>query len=115
MHTSKKPKEPENKRKFARIEIDIPAKFIQLDQDTDEVVFIHDVSASGISLTTTKKLEPNKPLELQLQIPDGGKSCYVKGKVVWVKSTASNTYRLGVTIENLDLSCLSRILKLNLL
>ncbi|MBM3245098.1 MAG: PilZ domain-containing protein [Candidatus Omnitrophica bacterium] len=115
MHTSRRPKEPENKRKFARIEIEIPAKFIQLDQDTDEVVFIHDVSAGGISLTTTKKLEKNSPLELQLQIPDGGKSCYVKGKVVWVKPVSTDTFRLGITAENLDLTCLSRILRLKLI
>jgi len=115
LHTSKWKKEPENKRQFARIEIELPAKFLQLDKETDEVVYIHDVSASGVSLTTTKKLQKDSPLELQLQIPDQGKTCYVKGKVVWVKPATENTYRIGVASENLDLSCLSRILKLKLL
>lgn len=108
-------KEAENKRKFARIEIEIPAKFIQFTEGKDEVAYVHDISASGISVVTSKRLSANSPLELQLQIPDGGKTVWIKGKVVWVRQATTNTYKLGISVENLDLDCLSRALRLKLL
>ena len=104
----------EDKRKFARIEIEFPVKLVQLDKEKDEKGQARNLSFEGIGFSTEKEFSPDIPVELVLKIPDTGKLITVKGKVIWSKPIGENTFRLGVNLENLDPSSLARVLKIKL-
>lgn len=104
----------EDKRKFARIEIEFPISLVQLDRERDEEGQAHNLSFEGVGFSIGKELSPNIPVELVLKIPDRGKLATVKGKVIWSKPIRENTYRLGVCLEHLDPSTLARALKIKL-
>jgi len=104
----------EDKRKFARIEIEFPISLIQLDKEKDKKGQAYNLSFEGIGFSTDKEFSPDIPVELVLKIPDRGRLVTVKGKVIWSKPIGENTYRLGVSLENLAPSSLARLLKLKL-
>ena len=104
----------EDKRKFARIEIEFPISLIQLDKEKDETGQAQNISFEGIGFSTEKEFLPNMPVELVLKTPDTGKLITVKGRVIWSKPIGENTFRLGVNLESLDSSFLVRALKLKL-
>lgn len=107
---AKRPRE--DKRKFARIEVEFPIRLLKLDQDKDENGIGRDISLEGIGVCAKKEFFKDGTLELQLKVPDGGKPILVKGKIIWSENMGGNTYRFGVSLENLDLSCLARAFKI---
>jgi hypothetical protein len=102
----------EDRRLFERFNVNFPVKFVVLDSNKEGTGRIIDISASGGGLiVTAEQLHPPAALEMWLQIPDNKEPFYTTAKVVWSNMIESETYRVGVQFDQLDLLGLSRVLK----
>jgi len=98
-------------RTFARVAAQFPLKFLDLDKNAEGYADVRDISAKGVGIVTTAPLRTKAPLELWLDIPDGGEPLYTRGEVVWLRPQAGNEYRAGITLEKADLMGVARVLR----
>lgn len=96
--------------RLARI---LDVRVINLDTNEESRVKTHDISASGIGFITDVPLNPGVSLELWLYIPDSNDPLYTTGKVVWTNMVSPSAYRVGVSLDKIDFTGISRILRVN--
>jgi len=97
-------------RIFERFSKKFSARFIGLDgQERQAQTF--DVSAKGLGLSTTDRLESNTPLEIWLDVPNNMDPLYTRGQVVWTRLAGATGYRSGIELERADLMVMSRLLR----
>jgi len=98
-------------RIFERVAAQFPLKFLDLDKNAEGYADVCDVSAKGVGIVTTAPLRTKAPLELWLDIPDGGEPLYTRGEVAWLRPQTGNEYRAGITLEKADLMGVARVLR----
>ncbi len=103
--------DPKEKRVFERIPVEIPLKVTYLDSNKETLARTCDISASGIGLITHEQLPLSSLLEIWLEIPDNGKPLHTTGEVAWSKQVSSEAYRVGISLEKVELMGMSRILR----
>ena len=100
-----------DRRIFARFEVKFPLRFLNLRQNNEGEAEAQDICAKGVGFVTKERIEPQTPLEMWLQMPNGEEPLYVRGKVVWLSEVEPNNYRVGVDLEKANLLGFSRLLK----
>ena len=102
----------EDRRTFARIETELPLKFLNpLGNKTGEGQTLN-ISADGMGFLTKEKLPEEMPIEIWLDIPDHHGSLYARGEIVWKKAliNGSEKQRIGFRLDKENLLGLARIL-----
>jgi hypothetical protein len=84
------------KRKTPRFEIDIPVSVPAPQFDTPIVSRARDISAYGLGTTVPLPLPLGTVLDVVLMMPEKEDQVRLRGTVIWIKSTASDTYRVGI-------------------
>lgn len=101
-----------DQRVFARFAARVPVRFLNLDAHSEGGAETLDVSAKGLGLVTTERLQPHTSLEMWLHIPDQGQPLYTRGEVVWSQMIEPDRYRTGISLNKADLMGLSRVLRI---
>jgi hypothetical protein len=84
------------KRKAPRFETDISIASSPYQSDTSILSKIHDISAYGFGTVVPLQFPIGTVLDIVLMMPEKEDQVRLKGKIIWVQSTASNTYRVGI-------------------
>lgn len=91
----------EERRIFARIEIKIPLKFLNLTNNSEGKAETVDISAEGIGFITKEELAPNTPLKIWLVVPNHHEPPQVAADVVWSNNLENNVdKRVGVRLKD---------------
>jgi len=101
----------EDRREFVRFSVDFHLLFLDSKTGAEKEAQIRDVSAKGLGIITDEELNNDTILEMQIEVSDNEKPLYRRGKVVWSKQIEPNKYRIGISLENVDLIGISRILR----
>ena len=101
----------ENRRMFARINVDLPIEFLNpLNGKKCEAKTV-DISANGIGFITKESLPCNVLLQMWLVVPGQQKPIHVLGKIVWSKDLADSIQkRVGVHLNREKLVDLREVL-----
>lgn len=98
-------------RIFARIRRTLPIRILAAGQDEECKAETVDISAHGIGIESNKKLSPNTPLEMWLELPGNLGPFYTRGEVVWSQaSAAKDKLRAGIRLEKAELMGLAPVL-----
>ena len=105
----------EDRRIFLRFPASLPLHYININLNLKRKSQAQtcNISANGIGLVTNEELLPRTPLDIWLNIPDNGQPLNAKAEVVWAKKIKPNRYVIGVSLENVELMGMSRILSLD--
>ena len=103
----------EDRRIFLRFPASLPLRYINLNLKRKGQAQTCNISANGIGLVTNEELIPHTPLDIWLDIPDNGEPLNTKAEVVWAKKIKPNRYVTGVSLQNVELMGMSRILSLD--
>ena len=102
----------QDKRIFERFKVQLPLRFIDLNEQKEGKAVTEDISAKGVGFVTAQAIKPGASLEMWLQVPDKGEPLYMRGGVAWSKpQSAASGYRTGINLERANLMGLSRALK----
>jgi hypothetical protein len=88
-----------DRRRFERIPLTMPVKFLDVASNQESMGQAHDISAQGIGLFTNQRLPPETHLEMWLEVPTRCNPLHFKGKVVWSEEIAPNHYRVGICLD----------------
>ena len=97
-------------RIFERFGKEFSARFVGLD-GKEGVAHTFDVSAKGLGLSTSHKLESRSNLEIWLDVPNSTDPLYTRGQVVWTRLAGKGGFRSGIELERADLMGISRLLR----
>jgi hypothetical protein len=101
----------DDRRVFARINTQIPIRFLDDEENKVGNGQTLNISANGVGFITKEKLPVNAPLEIWLDIPDHHEPLYIQGEIVWSRPLDSdNLQRIGVCLKREDLIGLARAL-----
>jgi len=101
----------EDKRRFTRFTLILPVRYVNLKTKAEGKARMRDISDKGIGLEVQEKLVVQTPLEVWLQMPDGG-CFYVRGEVAWSqKLDESEEYLVGVNLKEAELKAVQLVLK----
>jgi len=94
------------KRRFIRFSIALKVAYIvQKDQKTEKLGTTKDVSAHGIQLLTSDKLELGDRVDLKIFVPEALNPAHMKGIVVWSRelgSQKSHSYSAGIDFGKIE-------------
>lgn len=99
------------RRAFTRFSVKIFLRYLNLNLSDETRGKTQDVSAKGICLVTNEALAVETPLDIWLEMPDNGEQIYVRGKVAWSNMIEPNKYRVGISLENVELNPIILALK----
>ena len=97
-------------RIFERFKKEFSARFISVD-GKEGLGQTFDVSAKGLSLSTSHELESRTALEIWLDVPNSVDPLYTRGQVVWSRLGGKAGFRSGIELERADLMGISRLLR----
>jgi hypothetical protein len=100
-----------DRRIFERIPVKLSLRFLYPTSDTENLAQTQDISAAGIGLVTDRELLPRDHLEMWLQIPDKGEPLHTTGEVAWSNIIEPNKYKVGISLEKVELMEMSRVLR----
>ena len=104
----------EERRMFARFNVEFPVKFLDLNTNKEGTGKVINISAGGGGMIATKEdLQPSTPLEMQFFIPDDKDPLRASGKVIWSKLTEPDVYTAGVQFNKVDFMGIARALRLH--
>jgi hypothetical protein len=101
----------EDRRMFARINVRVPLKSLDLSSGKEGKGETVDISAEGVGIITNGSLSADTPIEMWLEIPDKLAPLHLQGKVAWSKALDNNNQRVGVSLEKQELIGLARVLQ----
>jgi len=84
------------KRKAPRFEIDIPSASITPQSAGALTTKIHDLSAYGLGATVPRHFPIGTLLDVVLMMPEKEDQVCLKGRIIWVQSSAADNYRVGI-------------------
>ena len=94
------------KRRFIRFAIALKAAYIvQRDPKTEKLGTTKDVSAQGMQLLTSDKLELGDKVDLKIFVPEALNPAHMKGIVVWSReldSPKSHSYNAGIDFGKIE-------------
>ena len=103
----------EDRRIFKRFRVDIPVKFLVVENNKDGLGTIVDISAGGLGLImTVEKIQPLSHLEMWLEISENKDPIRACGQVAWLKQVKSCMYRIGIQFDKVDFMGISKILRI---
>ncbi|MCM8771287.1 MAG: PilZ domain-containing protein [Candidatus Omnitrophica bacterium] len=93
----------EDRRIFARIAVDLYARYLDVKNNKEGYLHVWDISAKGMGVTVREKFKPGTFLEIWVNIPEQKTPIYTRGEVVWTKSDERGRgYRAGINLEKAD-------------
>ncbi|MEK7868464.1 MAG: PilZ domain-containing protein [Candidatus Omnitrophota bacterium] len=94
------------KRRFIRFAIALKVAYIvQRDPKTEKLGTTKDVSAQGMQLLTSDKLELGDKVDLKIFVPEALNPAHMKGIVVWSReldSPKSHSYSAGIDFGKIE-------------
>lgn len=82
------------KRRFIRFDIALKVAYIvQKEPKTEKLGTTKDVSAQGMQLLTSDKLEPGDKVDLKIFVPEALNPAHMKGIVIWSREPDSSKSR----------------------
>ena len=84
------------KRKAPRFEIDIPIASSPFQSPVSVMSKIHNISAYGLGTTVPLPWPIGTVLDLVLMMPEKEDQVRLQGKIIWVQSVTSGSYRVGI-------------------
>ena len=95
------------KRRFIRFDIALKTAYIvQKEPKIEKFGITKDISARGIQLLTSEKLESWNKVDLKLFIPEALNPAHIKGVIVWSKELAGGvegySYSAGIDFEKIE-------------
>lgn len=88
---------PEDKRRFARSKLILPVRYLNLKTNQEGRAQMRDISDRGIGLEAEEELAPATPLDIWLQLPDGG-LIYASGTVAWSAKLEGGKFAVGISL-----------------
>ena len=94
------------KRRFIRFNIVLKVAYIvQKDPKIEKFSTTINISAQGLQLLTSDKLEPGDSVDLKIFLPEALNPAHVRGVVVWSKelgAAESHPYSAGIDFEKIE-------------
>jgi len=103
--------EKDDKREFVRFSVDLQLKFLDPKTNKEKEAQVHDINAKGIGILANEELAKDTTLEMWIEVSGNKQPLYTKGKVIWSKQIEPNKYRIGISLDKVDLIGVSRILR----
>jgi hypothetical protein len=95
----------EEKRKFLRFECLVPVELVKVEKPAAKrgEAVIENVSREGLRvvLDLGGDLQPGADLQFKMHSPERGRSCSLKGQVIWAKAKGGKV-EVGLRISNAD-------------
>lgn len=106
------PQDFQDRRSFMRLARILDLKIVNLYTHKVTKGQTHDISGTGIGFITPAPLNIDTDVELWLYVPyNNSAPLSTRGKVVWTNIVASKLYRVGVSLDKINFSEISRILR----
>jgi len=89
----------ENKRKYDRLQQPMSVRHRPENEDRIENTQSQDISAGGLRIATTSKIEVGSKLNIEVNIASQGAPYYAVGEVVWFKeneNTSDKKFDIGI-------------------
>ncbi|NLE64320.1 MAG: PilZ domain-containing protein [Elusimicrobia bacterium] len=99
------------RRLFERLTAHFPVKFRDTSLDYGLDVFLKDISASGLRISTRERLFLNDYVTLDVKLPDGQDPVPLSGRVCWVREAGPRLYEVGLQFQKVNLVRMHRITK----
>ena len=94
------------KRQFIRFDIALKVAYIvQKDPKIERIGTTRDVSAQGMQLLTSDKLEPGDKIDFKIFVPEALNPSHMKGNVVWsreLEHPKSHSYSAGIDFGKIE-------------
>ncbi|PIU57208.1 MAG: hypothetical protein COS89_05085 [Deltaproteobacteria bacterium CG07_land_8_20_14_0_80_38_7] len=108
--------QPENRRKFARLDLALTVSYKVSDQintSSDSIeTSSSDISIGGLRLMTPTPLKNSTLLDLNIILPDDEENpIEATGKVIWQTKISSTSYETGVMINGINNSDKKRFME----
>jgi len=102
----------EDRRIFARIPVDLYARYIDNSTYKEGYLHVYDISAKGMGVTTKEKFKPHTKVELWVSIPSHNTPVYTRGEIIWEKpDEKTKGFRAGISLEKADFMGYPRLIK----
>jgi hypothetical protein len=106
------PQDSQDRRSFMRLARILDLKIVNLYTHKVTKGQTHDISGIGIGFITPAPLNIDTDVELWAYVPYSNREpLRTTGKVVWTNIVASKLYRVGVSLNKINFTELSRILR----
>jgi len=94
------------KRRFIRFDIALKVAYIvQKEPKTEKIGTTRDVSAAGMQLLTSDKLESGDRVEFKIFVPEALNPAHLKGMVIWSKESEpsrGHSYSAGIDFDKIE-------------
>lgn len=102
----------EDRRIFARLPVDLYARYFDSEDNKEGYFCVKDISAKGMGVTTKEKFKPKTRLEMWVSVPGHSMPIYTRGEVIWEKPDYSGKgFRAGITLEKADFMNFPAVIK----
>jgi c-di-GMP-binding flagellar brake protein YcgR len=102
----------DERRMFKRFSVEIPVKFLVIEENKEGTGKIVDISASGVGLVITlERIQPFSHLEMWLEMPENNEPFHISGQVVWLRQVQPHVHRIGVQFDKVDFMGMSKVLR----
>ena len=100
-----------DRRVFARLPVKLPLRFLEIGRNKESKAQTLNICANGVGFISKKRLSPDTPLEMWLEMSDQNEPLYIRGRVIWAKKLGGKTqeWRIGVVFERVNLIGLGRV------
>ena len=100
-------------RVFDRFKASYPARFKDSSSDDNTDVYLEDVSAEGMRLSSTKRINLSDKISVVVDLPDGHDPIILDGEVVWTQDREPQRCDVGVKFDKVNLMKTQRIYSLS--
>lgn len=100
-----------DRRLFDRFPARFPSKFRDTSLDFGMDVFLKDVSATGLRLTTRQKMFLDDVVSVEVQMPDGLDPVVLNGRVRWIHQVMTELWEIGVEFHRVDFMRMHRLVR----
>lgn len=101
----------EDRRIFERFSVRLPLRFLNINSGKECIAETRDISVKGVGLVASEEFAVRTPLELWVDVPNGGGPFYSRGQVAWSRPAPDGQYFTGVNLDHADLMGVARILR----
>ena len=101
-----------NFRRYARVEVEIPVKFLLAGREEPMEAFLANISEEGASLICAFSLTVATPLVFNIPLPNIAEPVNVKAEVLWSRPATVNGrqgYAHGLLFKRLDVADRDRL------
>ena len=102
----------DDRRIFARFNIDVPAEVTLPHAARSEKGDCFDISGGGVGVILDSKLRPETTVDLRIHTPDIRSVFHGRAKVAWSKQIHEGKWRAGLEFASIDFMDLAKIFSL---